>query len=157
MIEKRAFVAGKERVFRVIPHPGAVAVIPWRDGQMALIKQLRPAVDEVIWEVPAGTIEPGEDPAVCAARELTEETGYTAGYITKLAAFYLAPGYSSEYMHVYAAMDLTEGEQKLDEGEEIEPAKWFSLADVHHMISTGEIKDAKTILAAYLIANIPAK
>lgn len=154
MIDKHVNIGGHDKVFQVLPHPGAVAIIPWHQGKMALIRQLRPAVDEVIWEVPAGTMEAGEDPACCAARELAEETGYTARSLTKLAEFYLAPGYSAEYMHVYAATGLTEGERHLDDTEDITPPVWFTLGDVRQMISSGEIKDAKTILAYYLAENM---
>jgi ADP-ribose pyrophosphatase len=154
LVDKRVVISGREKVFRVLSHPGAVAVIPWRDGQMALIRQLRPAVDEVIWEIPAGTLEAGEQPEACAARELQEETGYTAACLTKLAEFYLAPGYSSEYMHVYAATGLTPGERQLDDGEAIEPPTWFPLTEVQAMVARGEIKDAKTIVAAYLAQQL---
>jgi len=150
MVDKRVFIGGKERIFRVVPHPGAVCILPWRDGQVALIRQLRPAVDKVIWEVPAGTLEDGEDPAQCAARELAEETGLRAGRLVKLASFFVAPGYSSEYMYIYAALDLEAGERSLDDSEEIDEVQWFSLPQALQMIDEGVIEDAKTLIALYL-------
>lgn len=138
---------GKELTFYYLPHPGAVAVIPVEGERIALIRQLRPSIERFIWEVPAGTLERGEDPAECAARELTEETGYRAERITPIGAFYIAPGYSTEYMHLFKAEGLTPGEPRREEGERIEEVAWFSLTEAAGLIQSGELIDAKSIIA----------
>lgn len=154
---RRVQIKGKELEFYYLPHPGAVAVVPVRNGEIALIKQLRPSIERVIWEVPAGTLEPGEEPAACAARELAEETGYRAEHITPISTFYLAPGYSTEYLHLFKAEGLTPGPQALEEGESIEEIRWFSLKEAHALVHSGEIVDAKSIIAiqALLLADTP--
>lgn len=138
---------GREHTFYYLPHPGAVAVVPVAGDRIALIRQLRPSIDRFIWEVPAGVLEPDEDPAACAARELTEETGYRAERITPLGAFYVAPGYSAEYLHLFKAEGLTPGEPCREEGERIEEVAWFSLDAAAELIRKGELIDAKSIIA----------
>jgi len=137
---------GSREYFRdVVVHRGAVAVIPLLDdGEVLLVRQYRYAVDEELIEVPAGTLEEGEEPVRCAGRELEEETGYVAGRLEHLADFYLAPGYSSERIIVFVAEDLRRGRQGLDFDESIEVLR-VRLGDALEMIRRGEIKDAKTI------------
>lgn len=146
---KRVTVRGVEREFTLLPHPGAVVVLAERDGQLALVRQLRPAVDEHLWELPAGTRHPAEDPAVTAARELAEETGLRAAQWKFLGLFYPAPGYSSETMHLYWATGLTEGPADPDEGEDIEAVAWYSPKELARMVRDGRIRDGKTIAALY--------
>jgi len=144
---RRVQMNGKELTFYYLPHPGAVAVIPVDGDRIALIRQLRPSIDRTIWEVPAGTLEPGEDPAACAARELAEETGYRAERITPLASFYVAPGYSAEYLHLFKAEGLTPGEPNREVGESIEEVAWFTLEEAAGLIRSGALADAKSIIA----------
>ncbi|MGA2265607.1 MAG: NUDIX hydrolase [Phycisphaerae bacterium] len=138
-----------------IHYPGASIVLPvLADGRIVLIRNWRFAVEETLHELPAGTLEKGEDPAVCAARELTEETGYTAGQLHKLGGFYTGPGVSDEFIHAYLATDLTDGHQNLDHYEEI-TVEVHPDAEVRRMVVEGAIRDAKTIatLTLYWLRN----
>lgn len=144
----------KTIVKEVVEHPGASAILPiLEDGRILLIKQYRHPIGEVIFEIPAGTLERDEDPEKCAIRELKEETGYAAGKISYLTTLYLAPGYSSERLHIYLAKNLRKGEQRLEEDEEIDVIK-MRLEDAVEAIKSGKIKDAKTIAAILLYAKI---
>ena len=128
-----------------IRYNGAAVILPiLDDGSIVLIRNYRFAVEETLYELPAGMLEPGEDPAVGAARELTEETGYTAGRIEKLGQYYTGPGSCNELMHAFVAIDLSAGPQKLEVYEQIE-AVAVSDADVRAMVADGRIHDAKTI------------
>lgn len=144
---RRVAINGREHDFYYLPHPGAVAIAAEQDGKIVLIRQLRPSIQKSIWEIPAGTLEPGEDPAHCAARELAEETGYRAQKIRHLLSFYTAPGYSTELLHLFLAQELTLGEQSFDDGENIDEVAWFSLDQAHQMVQSGEVVDAKSIIA----------
>jgi len=129
----------------VCVHPGAVVVLPFVDAEnILLIRNRRYAVGETLVELPAGTLDKGEDPMNCAGRELIEETGYIAGRIKLVGDFYTSPGLLSEKMYAFAAYDLTKAEAALEEGEEIELAP-ASLDEAIEMIGFGQIKDAKTI------------
>lgn len=146
-----------ERVFRreVVEHPGAVAMLPFLDdGKVLLIRQFRYAVGEVLLEIPAGTLEKGEDPLECARRELIEETGYEAGVLELLFSCFLAPGYSTERIHIFVASKLRKvgSRPEIDEAIELEPA---DLQTAEVMIDDGRIVDAKTISAIsyYLLSR----
>lgn len=131
----------------MVVHPGSVVLLPLRDdGKLLLIRNRRFAVERTLLELPAGTLELGEDPAGCAARELEEETGHRAASLTALLAFYPSPGMSSERMHVFVARGLTQTEQRLDESEQIE-VEPLALEEVLARIERNEIEDAKTIAA----------
>jgi len=135
-----------------IRHPGAAAVVPMLDkSHIVLIRQYRYAVGNWIWEIPAGTLFPEEDPKDCAQRELGEETAYEAGYIEKIGEVFPAPGYSDDRIHIFLATDLKEKSQHLEEDEVLE-VREFTIVKVLDMIKTGEIRDAKTI-AGVLLAN----
>ena len=98
---------GRETKFDIIEHGGSVIIVPIdKDDNLLFVRQYRHAAGMDLLELPAGTLEEGEDPAVCAAREIREETGFAADKIEKIGDFYLAPGYSTEFMHVYLAQDL---------------------------------------------------
>src|SRR5438105_3474776 len=106
----------------VVLHPGAVVVLPLVDAErVCLLRNLRPAVGEELWEVPAGTLEPGEAPEATAVRELAEETGYRAATWRKLAEFYASPGVLSERMYLFVASDLTPGDMRLEADERLTP------------------------------------
>ncbi len=133
-----------------IRHPGAVLIVPELEGgRFVLIRNQRVAVGRAIWEFPAGTLEPGEPPAVTAARELTEETGYVAGRLEPLGTFYTSPGFTDELMHVFVARELVPGDQQLESHEEIE-VETRVRADVESMIRSGELVDGKSIAALLL-------
>jgi ADP-ribose pyrophosphatase len=136
---------GRRHKREVCVHPGAVVVLPiLPDGRVVLIKNYRYAVGESLLELPAGTLEKGEEPINCAGRELIEETGYTARRLKSLGSFFTSPGILSERMYAFAAYDLTAGEPATEEGEQIEvrPTGWDDAVD---MIRSGAIRDAKTI------------
>ncbi|MFT3788748.1 MAG: NUDIX hydrolase [Tepidisphaeraceae bacterium] len=138
---------GKRVKREVIVHGGSVVILPLlSETEILLIRNYRYAVRKYLLELPAGTLEKGEDPTNCAGRELQEETGYLAGRIKSLGHFYASPGITSEKMYAFAAYDLQKTVQNLDEGEEIEvvPTK---IDDALAMIRTGEIEDGKTIAA----------
>ncbi len=145
--KSRVDSAGVAYQREVIQHPGAVVLLPvLDDGRICLIRNYRIAVDSRLIELPAGTLEVGEDPAVAAARELTEETGYTAGKLHAVTAFWMSPGILSERMHLFVARGLTSGAMDLQEGEEIEPllASW---PEVLQLMQSGQISDAKSLAA----------
>lgn len=149
-VEKIRLPDGRETHREVVHHPGAVAIVPClTPDEVVLIRQFRYAVGEVLWEIPAGTIEPGETPEDCAAREVEEETGYRAGKIEKLAQFYTAPGFCTETMHMFRATDLEKTQQDLEDDEEVE-VRTVPLPEALRMIRAGTIVDAKTIVGLML-------
>lgn len=133
-----------------VEHPGAVGIVPvLDDGRIIMVRQYRNATDEVILEIPAGKLSPGEPPDECAMRELQEETGYSAGELVKLAEFYNSPGYSDEYFHVYIAKDLKHVGLDLETDEFLEE-EIMEISDAIGEISAGKIKDGKTIIGLTL-------
>jgi len=137
---------GKPHSREIIRHPGAVTVIPLLDdGRVCLVENYRVAVGETLIELPAGTLEPDEDPQACAARELQEETGYRAERVELLHAFYLSPGILDERMHLFVATGLTPGDPAREVGEQIENlvVPWDEALNLVH---TRKIQDAKTIV-----------
>jgi len=143
---------GKKHTREVVVHPGAVIILPiTADNHVLLIRNRRYAVDEVLLELPAGTIDNGEPPINCAGRELLEECGYLAGKLAAFASFYTSPGILSEKMHAFIATELEPAEQALEEGEEIEVVP-TPLSDAIGMAATGEIRDGKTIAVLLMYA-----
>lgn len=141
---------GSEARREVVEHPGAVAVLPvLDDGRVILERQWRQPVGEALWEIPAGTLTPGEAPEDCARRELAEEIGYAPGGLERLTSVFLAPGYSSEMIHLFVARGLREVEGHADADERIHAAP-LTLDRVRAMIANGEIRDAKTVCAVLL-------
>lgn len=136
---------GRETTREVVVHRGAVAVVPVTDdGKVILVQQYRQAACEVLMEIPAGTLEPGEDPADCAHREVQEEVGYRSNDLSLLFRSYLAPGYSTEMLHTFLARKLTKVNAVHDADEFIEVVE-APIDDALRFIETGQIKDAKTI------------
>lgn len=139
---------GKHIKKEVVVFPNSVTILPLIEkNKIVLIKQYRFPIEKEIWEVPAGKLDKGEDPADCAKRELKEETGFIAEKLEKIREFYLAPGYSTEYTTLFRATLLKKGEQALTDSEIISKVKVFRLDHALKMIENGEIIDAKTILA----------
>lgn len=137
----------------IIEHPGATAVVAIDDqGRIPFVRQYRKPVEKYLLEIPAGKLEAGEAPELCASRELEEETGYTAGQISKIMTFYTTPGFSDEIMHLYLATDLKKGEQNLDFDEHIE-LFWHTLPEAMQMIYDGSIEDAKTIIGLMALSK----
>ena len=144
---------GKVTTREVVEHRGAVAIVPLLDEHtVVLIRQFRQSAGRVLIEIPAGMLEPGESPDECARRELIEETGYAAGRMEKLFESYLAPGYSSELLHVYAARDLVPVGNSLDEDEFLEVFT-LPLAEAPTAIRNGDVCDAKTLCGLLLVLN----
>jgi ADP-ribose pyrophosphatase len=142
---------GRTSVREVVVHPGAVAIVPLLDdGRVILVKQYRYAVGKTLMEIPAGTLHPNETAEECALRELREEIGYTAGQLEHLTSIYLAPGYSTELIHVFLATKLSPASEKADEDEFIEPVA-MSLEEALSQIHEGKIQDAKTATALLLV------
>lgn len=139
--------SGRALTREVIEHPGAACIVPMLDKEtVLLIEQWRIGAKRPLWEIPAGTLDAGEDPLACAARELKEETGYTAGSIEHLFTMFPSPGILDEKMHIFIATELTKGEQALEEDEEIR-VKPFSFRDLRIQLKANNIKDGKTIAA----------
>ena len=129
----------------LVVHGGAVAIVGrLDDGRIVMIRNHRFAVGKRLWELPAGTLERGEDPADCAARELEEETGYRPAHVELLCRFYTSPGFCTEQMHAYLATGLTHVGQNLESGEHID-VELITADRLLTMIRSGEIEDAKTI------------
>jgi ADP-ribose pyrophosphatase len=131
----------------VVLHPGAVAILPVVDAEhICLLRNHRFILDQVLWEIPAGTLEPGEAVDAAAVRELAEETGYQAGRWRKLLEFYPSPGVLSERTHLYVAHDLTPGTMRPEADEKLEPeiVPWEKALT---WALDGTIRDAKSIIA----------
>lgn len=140
-------------VWDIVMHPGAVVIIPiTADGKILLIKQWRHAVDQILIELPAGTLEMNEEPITCAEREIQEEIGYRAQKMTPLARFYSAPGYSTELLYLFVAEKLEPSFLPADEDEGIDVFP-VTLAEAKKLIKTGEICDAKTIAGIHCYAS----
>ncbi len=143
---------GREATREVVRHRGSVAILATPEPDRILLERIwRYAVGGTMLEIPAGTLEPGEDPAACAARELAEETGYRAGRLEPILRLHPSPGILSEEMTVYRAYDLAKGEPALEPGEEIETVL-LPVEEVLAMIGDGRLTDAKTV-AAVLFAR----
>jgi ADP-ribose pyrophosphatase len=148
---------GKRLRREVCVHNGAVVVLAFvQDDTLLLLRQKRHAVGQVLMELPAGTLEKGENPMNCAGRELQEETGYLAARIKPIGSFYSSPGILSEKMHAFAAFDLTKTHQALDEGEELEVSE-VGFDEAIEMIRTGEIQDAKSIATLLMYEKFMCK
>lgn len=142
---------GREAVREVVVHPGAVAVVPvLPDGRVVLVRQYRHAAGRALLEIPAGTLDqPGEAVEAAAARELREETGYSAAHLALLVAFYTAPGFCTERITLFLATGLTRGEQEPMDDEAI-TIEEVAIADLPVLIARGEIADAKTLTGLLL-------
>jgi ADP-ribose pyrophosphatase len=140
----------------VVRHPGSVVLLPIPEpGRLILIRQYRYTIDRWIWELPAGTLKPNEDPARAAARECEEEINLVPHSVTALGSFYPSPGFCDELMNFFRCEDLrppaSDSTVKKDDDEEIEP-KVFTLAEARALIASGEIIDMKTLAGLSLLA-----
>lgn len=130
----------------IVRHPGAVAIVPvLPDGRIVLVRQYRYAAGKPLLEIPAGTLEEGEDPLECARRELIEETGYEGSGLTAILSCYMAPGYSNEVIHFFEAGGLREVGMSPEEDESIE-VEVYEIGEITRMIEENIIEDAKTII-----------
>lgn len=141
---------GKTTTREIVEHSGAVAILPLIDkDKFLLVKQFRTPIRKTLLEIPAGKIEKGENIRQCAKRELMEETGYKTDNLKKIASVYLAPGYSSEIIHIFLAKNLKETKSNPDDDEFIQNVI-LKKKDTLDKIKNGKIKDSKTIIAVML-------
>ncbi len=133
----------------IVRHPGAVAVIAVTDeNKMVLVRQFRKPLEKTILEIPAGKLEKNEDPLDSAKRELEEETGYMPAQLEKIVSMYTSPGFADEEIHLYKATGLKKGKKNPDEDEFVELVE-LTIGECFKRVETGEICDAKTMVALY--------
>ncbi|MEE8572046.1 MAG: NUDIX hydrolase [Gemmatimonadota bacterium] len=149
---------GTEFDLEIIRHPGAAAIVPIlsdldaEDPSVLLLEQYRYAAGGTIWEIPAGVLEPGEDPLDCARRELLEETGACSSKIEHLTTVFTTPGFTDEVIHLFLATGITVGEPDHEDDEFIQVTA-RPLSEILLMIKSGEIVDAKSIVAILFVAG----
>lgn len=166
VFEGRIFTVGVESITmprgdrleaEIIRHPGSVVLIPVTDhGEIVLVRQYRHAIGRSAWELPAGSLKPGEDPQAAAVRECHEETGLIPSGVERLGAFFPTPGYCDEEMTFYRATGLREPADddpvaRQDEDEDIE-SRVFSVDAIRQMVASGEMIDLKTVAGLTLMA-----
>ncbi len=146
-------LAGGQRTEReIVEHGPAVAIVPLdSQGNVLLVRQYRQAASRALLEIPAGGIDAGEDAAAAAQRELQEETGFRAGVLEPMGGFYLAPGYCTEYIHLFLATSLSPSRLAADSDEDIAVER-LPLSQASELVETGDICDAKSI-AGLLLAQ----
>ena len=151
LVDQIEYNSGNKAIREVAEHPGGAVVVPVTDkGKIVMVTQYRFPVKEVLLELPAGKLSKGEDPKVCAVRELEEETGYKSDDIKSLGSIYTTPGYSTEKLWIYLAENLKPGNYNREEGEFGMEVFELSLPEVEEKIYNGEIVDGKTICGIYL-------
>jgi ADP-ribose pyrophosphatase len=156
--DKVRFPDGSVAELEMVRHPGASAVVPFLtdpgadDPQILLIKQFRHAADDFIYEIPAGKLDGGEEPLVCARRELLEETGCSAERIDHLYTFYTTPGFTDEVIHAFMATGLSRGDVA-HEKDEFMSLETVTLSQALELIKTGVLKDGKSALAILYVAG----
>lgn len=149
-VERVLLPNGVETKLEILRHPGAAAVVPiTRTGEIVLLRQYRYAVDDVLWEIPAGTLEAGESPEACARRELEEEAGMAAGEWLELGTIVPVPGYSSERIWLFAARGLRPCAQRLERDELVSEVRTISADEALRWLADGTIIDAKTSVALF--------
>jgi ADP-ribose pyrophosphatase len=145
---------GRETKLDIVEHIGSVIILPMdEDGTLLFVRQYRHAAGLDLLELPAGTLEADEAPEACARRELREETGMAAGRLERLGGFYLAPGYSTEYMHVFLATGLKYDPLEAD-ADEFLSVERHPLAEIPALVREGKIPDAKSLAAFWLASPL---
>ena len=148
---------GSTATREVVHHHGGACVLPlWPDGTVSMVRQYRYAMGKELWELPAGKLEPGEDPFCAVQRELGEECGVKAAHYISLGEFYPTVGYDTEIIYMWVATDLTETEMHLDDDEFLTPER-LPLDTVYQMILSGEISDGKTIAGVLKLKALMAE
>ncbi len=151
-VDRVLLTGGQESEREIVEHLGAVAVVPVdENGLVYLVRQYRKPLEKMLLEIPAGKLEPGEDPLECARRELTEEIGFFPRKMQKLTFYYSSPGFSNEGIHLYLATDLVRQDTPGEEGEFLEVLS-MPLPEALSMVMSQEIDDGKTI-AGLLMAE----
>jgi len=148
---------GRQSQREIVEHPGAVAILPLdADNRIWMVSQYRKAVEQVLMEIPAGTLEKSEDPLACAQRELAEETGLTAGDWQEIIQYYCAPGFCDEKTFIYIARNLKQDAQLSPDHDEFLQVIQLPLAEAYQQILDGRIVDGKSIIAIqYAVRNYP--
>ena len=141
---------GRAHRIEIVDHPGAITLVPVdAEGRLHFVRQYRHSTLEVMLELPAGTLDPEEDPVDCARRECREEIGMAPQTLERLGGFFLAPGYSTEYLHIYLATQLTSAPLAPDEDEDLRVER-LTLGQAEALARSGELHDAKSLAALYL-------
>lgn len=144
--ERLRYASGRETDHDLVRHPGAAAVVPVdAAGRVCLVRQYRLGIEDFLWEIPAGKLDAGEAPEVCAVRELREETGISAGRWTSLGLYIPAPAIFTELIHLFLAEELTLGAPAPDIDEDLEH-RWIGLDDAMNLVVRGDLSDGKTAL-----------
>lgn len=138
----------------IVEHPGGAVIAAMKDdGRMIMVRQYRKPARRVMLEVPAGKLDPGEEPEAAALRELREETGYRAGKIRFLTRLYPSVGYSEELLYLYLCTELTSGETAFDENEAIDVEE-YAVEDLYSMAMRGELEDGKSLVAVLMVRGL---
>lgn len=141
---------GRQTTREIVEHGACIAVIAVdKDDNILLVSQYRDAVGKELLEIPAGGVDPGEDAETAVKREMQEETGYLPRKLVKLGGYYLAPGYSTEYMHLYFAADLVPGRLVAEDTEDITVVK-VPVSQIRKLLTSGKISDGKSIAGLYM-------
>ncbi|MGO9481532.1 MAG: NUDIX hydrolase [Candidatus Kryptoniota bacterium] len=155
IVDEIQYESGNKSVREVAEHPGGAVVLPLLpDSRVVFVHQFRYPLNQYIYELPAGKLEPNEPPETCAKRELEEETGYTTHRLERLTAIYTSPGFCDEKLHIFLARDLHKGKQRLEEGELGLSLKFIPMVEAFHMVRTGEIVDAKSIAGLFFLEKL---
>jgi len=150
-VDEIIYNSGNPGIREVAIHNGGAVIVPvTEEGKIIFIRQFRYPLQMPLLELPAGKLEKGEDPFVCAVRELQEETGYTSDDVTFLGSIFTTPGFCTEELFIYMAKNLIPGKPDREEGEQGMEVFEYSLKEISQMIKTHEIKDAKTISGIYM-------
>ncbi len=147
-VDRVRLPGGGESVREVIRHPGAAVMVPVTEaGEVLFVRQFRYATGELLLELPAGKLDPGEDPAECAARETAEETGFRPNSVEKMGEFYTAPGFCDELIRAFLVTDLVSAPEAEADPDEVVEVVTLTVEAYGEMVANGEIRDAKTLAA----------
>lgn len=150
-VDRVVLPGGRETTREVVEHPDCVAIVAIdAEDNVILVRQFRHAVERELLEIPAGGIEPGEEPLQSALRELEEETGYIAGRMERLGGFYSSPGYATEFLHLFLATELQKASSRVRDDEIIEVVP-IPLKQVRSLITSGELRDGKSIAGFFAL------
>lgn len=145
---------GRETRREIVEHSDCVAIVAIdADGNVLIVKQFRKAVEKELLEIPAGGIDPGEDPVTAVRREMQEETGYLPQKVERLGGFYSTPGYCTEYLHLYLATDLTLSQLFAEDTESIKLVR-VPISQIPGLITSGSICDAKSIAGLLIYSSL---
>ena len=154
-VDEIEYDSGNKGIREVAIHGGGAVVVPVKeDGKIIMVKQFRYPFKKFLLELPAGKLDLNEDPQKCAERELTEETGFATGSITRLGSIYTTPGFCTEELHIYLAKGLKPGNHSREEGEYGMEVFEFTIKEIEEKISSGEIVDAKTICGIFYYKSL---